>query len=629
MSELSITRKEVKKGINLSLADAIMFFVGVCAGIHSQNLLVELLSFCVLGYFFQKSLQQFYEFLAGFLLCSSLSGMLNVYQQFLLVMFFGLLVLFVRVIHASMFHAMPWILLMTGLLIALVSTSNFLTAFKAGIFAFVLMKMCSNEKILIQKEFRVSEMILSVLTLLTLIWVKPFISVQQYILMNAFVMCAAALYFDGGNAAAVFGLLILAGSNVPDLLNWLFPSAVLYFLRSMKSALLVVYPILCMVLHEHLFSGVAALFLISLIHCLPDRKDLVFLEQDNEENLLKARLRNKERLLQHHLHQFSQIFDLIADYYEESFKSEVEFLKGMSSSMSHLALNMKQCALSQEDEAYRIAELLKGYHYDISKVYVSYGDAGNLHVRILMNECNPKDIEDVILPLLQMNIDQHLKVVSCRKAQKFSGMLRIDLAGQIPYGFKAKSYRVLNEEKISGDTCGIFQHQHHTVCTISDGMGVGENAQKTSGFVTCLTQRLLSCGMPIERIVRCINELCALNEKEHFATLDFLCFDALNHRAVMAKNGAAPSYLIRGKEVLKIEGHSLPLGIVERISADCYQVEVKRKDIFLMCSDGCDEAMIQQWLECPDAEKLRKSVVKTLKECEKRDDISVIVAEIV
>jgi len=154
MSELSITGKEVKKGISLSLADAVMFFVGVCAGIHSQNLLVELLSFCVLGYFFQKSLQQFVEFLAGFLLCSSLSGILNVYQQFLLVMFFGLLVLFVRVIHASMFHAMPWILLMTGLLIALVSTSNFLTAFKAGIFAFVLMKMCSNEKILIQKEFK-------------------------------------------------------------------------------------------------------------------------------------------------------------------------------------------------------------------------------------------------------------------------------------------------------------------------------------------------------------------------------------------------------------------------------------------------------------------------------------------
>ncbi len=628
MSELSVMRKEVKKGIKVSFADAVMVFAGVCAGLHCQYLLVQLLSFCVLGYFFQKSLQQFCEFLAGFLVCAASAGIISVYQQFLLVLFFCLMVLFVRVIHASMFHAMPWIVSATGFLIALVNTSNFIMSLKAGVFAFILMRMCSSEKILIQKEFRISEMMLSVLILLWMIWLEPLISRQQWIFLNAFVMSAAALYFDGGSAAAMFGLLWLRGAQVPELLNWLFPSAMLFFLRNMKAGLLFVYPVLCVLMQETMLSAVAALFIISLILCFPERKDVQFLVYDNEDSLLKMRLRNKEHLLEHHLHQFSQIFDLIADYYESSFKSEVEFIKGMSASMSHLALNMKQCAFSQEDEAFRITELLKGYQYDINKVYVSYSDAGSIHVRILFHELNPKDAEDVILPLLQMNVNQHLKLVSCKKAQKFSGAVNVEFAGQIPYGFKAKVYQVLNEEKISGDTCAVFQHKHHTVCTISDGMGIGKNAQKTSGFVTCLTQRLLSCGMPIERVVRCINELCALNQNEHFATLDFLCFDALNHRVVMAKNGASPSYLIRGKEVMKIEGHALPLGIVEKISADCYQMDVKRKDIFLMCSDGCDEELIQKWIEIGDVEKMRKNIVKTLNECEKKDDISVIVAEV-
>lgn len=628
MSELSVTRKEVKKGIKVSFSDAVMVFAGVCAGLHSQQLLVQLLSFCVLGYFFQKSFQQFCEFLMGFLVCTSSAGMLNLYQQFLLLLFFCLMILFVRVIHASMFHAMPWIVSATGLLITLVNTSNFMMSLKAGLFAFILMKMCSSEKILIQKKFCISEMMLSVLVLIALIWIQPLISQQQWVLLNAFFMSAAALYFEGGNTAAVFGLLWLTGSQIPDFMNWLFPSAVLFFLRGMKSSLLIVYPVLCALMHESLLSAVAALFMISLLLCLPERKEVQFLEYDNDDSLLKIRLRNKEHLLEHHLHQFSQIFDLIADYYESSFPSETEFVKGMSASMSHLALNMKQCAFSQEDEAFRITELLKGYHYDVNKVYVSYSDAGSIHVRMLLNECDCKEIEDVILPLLQMNVDQHLKLISCKKAQRFSGSLRADFAGENPYGFKAKIYQVLNEEKISGDTCAVFQHKHHTICTISDGMGIGRNAQKTSGFVTCLTQRLLSCGMPIERIVRCINELCSLNQDEHFATLDFLCFDALNHRAVMAKNGAAPSYLIRGKEIMKIEGHALPLGIIEKISADCYQIEVKRKDLFVMCSDGCNEEMIQKWLECNDADKIRKSVVKTLHECEKTDDISVIVAEV-
>ncbi|MBR5207890.1 MAG: SpoIIE family protein phosphatase, partial [Erysipelotrichaceae bacterium] len=328
------------------------------------------------------------------------------------------------------------------------------------------------------------------------------------------------------------------------------------------------------------------------------------------------------------LNQFSHVFDLIADYYEDSFLREVQFIKGMSSAMSELSLTMKQCALSQEDEAVHIMELLKGYHYDVLKVYVSHSDTGCLHLVILLNDCLRKDVDDVVLPVLQMNINSNLKLISYRKAQKFSNTVRLEFSSKKPLGIKAKAYRSLDHERTSGDTCAIFQSGNHTICTISDGMGTGVQAEKTSGFVTALTQRLLVCGMPIEMIVRCINSLCSLSQKDQFATLDFLCVDALNHRVILSKNGAAPSYLIRGNETLRIEGHSLPLGIVKQISPDCFQVEVRSKDVFVMCSDGADDVMIQKWLRSRNTAELRQSIEQTLKVHDKKDDITVIVAEI-
>ena len=219
-------------------------------------------------------------------------------------------------------------------------------------------------------------------------------------------------------------------------------------------------------------------------------------------------------------------------------------------------------------------------------------------------------------------------MISYRKAQKFSSAVRLEFSTKKPLGIKARAYRSLNHELISGDTCSIFQSGNHTICTISDGMGTGKTAEKTSQFVTALTQRLLVCGMPIEMIVKCINSLCTLNRNDQYATLDFMCMDALNHRIVLSKNGAAPSYLIRGAEVIKIEGHALPLGIVKKINADCYQMDVKSKDVVVMCSDGADEAMIQNWLSCKGASELKRMVEHDLKQPNKKDDVTVIVAEI-
>ena len=523
---------------------------------------------------------------------------------------------------------MPYLVSLVSFLYALVYFSDIYAGLQYALCAFVLMKLCSSERILIRREFVISEMMMSVIMTLFLVSLQSFFSAGQMLFLVVLLMSYCAYTFHTEAWIATAGLFYLMMNQDVQLIPWMVCVCVLYFLKSMKTGLFFVFPLICLIINQSLVSGAFGVVIMVIVLNLPERSLLFFLDQHNEDHLLKLRLRNKEQLLQHHLNQFSHVFDLIADYYEESFLREVQFIKGMSSAMSELSLTMKQCALSQEDEAVHIMELLKGYRYDVLKVYVSHSDTGCLHLVILLNDCLRKDVDDVVLPVLQMNINSNLKLISYRKAQKFSNTVRLELSSKKPLGIKAKAYRSLDQERTSGDTCAIFQSGNHTICTISDGMGTGVKAEKTSGFVTALTQRLLVCGMPIEMIVRCINSLCTLSHQDQFATLDFLCVDALNHRVILSKNGAAPSYLIRGNETLKIEGHSLPLGIIKEISPDCYQVDVRSRDVLIMCSDGADERMIQKWLKTRNIAELRQSIEQTLKVHDKKDDITVIVAEI-
>ena len=628
MSEVSIIKKEVKKGLQITASDFFMLGSGLCAGLNSTESLTGLLIFCILGYFFQKSLQQFFEFLLMFLLASGLQSGALLYQNGLIVLFFGLMVLFVRIIHASMFHCMPYLVSLVSFLFSLVHFSDIYAGLQYALCGFVLMKLCSSERILIRREFVISEMMMSVIMTLFLVSLQSFFSTGQMLFLVVLLMSYCAYTFHTEAWIATAGLFYLMMNQDVQLIPWMVCVCVMYFLKSMKTGLFFVFPLICLIINQSLVSGAFGVVIMVIVLNLPERSLLFFLDQHNEDHLLKLRLRNKEQLLQHHLNQFSHVFDLIADYYEESFLREVQFIKGMSSAMSELSLTMKQCALSQEDEAVHIMELLKGYRYDVLKVYVSHSDTGCLHLVILLNDCLRKDVDDVVLPVLQMNINSNLKLISYRKAQKFSNTVRLEFSSKKPLGIKAKAYRSLDQERTSGDTCAIFQSGNHTICTISDGMGTGVQAEKTSGFVTALTQRLLVCGMPIEMIVRCINSLCTLSHQDQFATLDFLCVDALNHRVILSKNGAAPSYLIRGSETLKIEGHSLPLGIIKEISPDCYQVDVRSRDVLIMCSDGADERMIQKWLKTRNIAELRQSIEQTLKVHDKKDDITVIVAEI-
>ena len=59
--------------------------------------------------------------------------------------------------------------------------------------------------------------------------------------------------------------------------------------------------------------------------------------------------------------------------------------------------------------------------------------------------------------------------------------------------------------------------------------------------------------------------------------------------ATFYKAGASSSYLIRNNEINLIENYSLPIGIVDSINMEPYEIKVKKDDIIVMASDGIIE----------------------------------------
>lgn len=352
------------------------------------------------------------------------------------------------------------------------------------------------------------------------------------------------------------------------------------------------------------------------------------LETSNEMSYERQQLASKERLLEHQLNQFAAIFYSISQFFGRTQKSESTFLDGMAKSMEMLSTQLKQSASYAQDETTKIYNLLKGYNYSINRVHVQENAVGQKNITLHFDDCSKIDVEEVIVPLLQMVVDKNLVLLQFKHSRFLQTSVKVELCGTVPLQLKARAFKVRKMEEASGDTCAMFQYKQNTICTISDGMGSGTSAQRSSSFITQLTQRLIAAGIPVEMAVKSMNSLLRLHQEESFATLDILVFDALAKQAFLSKSGACATFLVRNHQVLKVQGESLPLGIIQQVEADCYRMDCMPEDVFVMCSDGIDETSLQKWLTEHPKEEYAEVIENELAKLEVNDDATVLLAEV-
>lgn len=207
-------------------------------------------------------------------------------------------------------------------------------------------------------------------------------------------------------------------------------------------------------------------------------------------------------------------------------------------------------------------------------------------------------------------------------------------------------YGVLYGEKSQGkeESCGdctkvVKIDDYRLMFVLSDGMGVGESAQKVGFDTLKLIEHFYKAGFSHKSIFTCISRMLALRSNENFSALDIVIVDTQKGNIDFIKQGGRESYLFTQEGTTEvIEGGTIPLGIIEECQPSVVEKSLRNGDLIVMFSDGIadrlnyadvKEIVAKSGTDNPQviAENIFSNAQK--KSEERKDDMTVIALRIV
>ena len=205
--------------------------------------------------------------------------------------------------------------------------------------------------------------------------------------------------------------------------------------------------------------------------------------------------------------------------------------------------------------------------------------------------------------------------------------------------------KIKNDSPVSGDSLlQIRLNDGKYLIALSDGMGSGPEARKSSQIAIKMLERLLMSGFDKDTSIDLINTTIMSANEEIFATLDISIIDLYNGKIEFIKNGACPTYIKNKKKVQIVKSLSLPTGILKDINLTTYDKDIEDQDILVMCSDGIldsnveyknKELWVKYVLEDIDTTNSQKIADLVLNEAVDnnygiaKDDMSIVVCKLV
>lgn len=124
---------------------------------------------------------------------------------------------------------------------------------------------------------------------------------------------------------------------------------------------------------------------------------------------------------------------------------------------------------------------------------------------------------------------------------------------------------------------------------LCDGMGTGMGASEEGRGASELLYGMLTAGFPPEHALQSLNSLLALRGRAGAVTVDLAEVRLDTGAAVLYKWGAAPSYLLRGGETVKIGTAGPPPGIRGQDAMQRQErLSLGRGEMLILLSDGVD-----------------------------------------
>lgn len=141
---------------------------------------------------------------------------------------------------------------------------------------------------------------------------------------------------------------------------------------------------------------------------------------------------------------------------------------------------------------------------------------------------------------------------------------------------------------VCGDACSAKRCEGgRLLMMLCDGMGHGLKAHEQSEKTLELLLLLLEAGYTRRQAITAVNGIMlGVEESERFSTVDLVDVDLWTGEVYGEKLGACASWVVRGSHMKKIEGSSLPLGILREAVPTAAQYRLHSGDILVLMSDG-------------------------------------------
>ncbi len=276
---------------------------------------------------------------------------------------------------------------------------------------------------------------------------------------------------------------------------------------------------------------------------------------------------------------------------EENKKNMSKQLNGVSKAIQNMAKGIEEDIANEEKyekEKAGILELLKQKGIEVEDISLKKENRFILEVycQEILETAKIETIEKIATKVLQEKIVLN-EEASVGKKLNFLSDDKYEMALGTEELTKSKS-------ELSGDSMlNIRLKDGKYLVAISDGMGTGKEAKKSSTQALRLLENLLLSGFDKNISLDLINTALMNQNSEIFATLDIAIIDLYMGTIEFIKSGACPTYIKNKKKVQIIKSNSLPAGIVGETDIQTFDKDISQGDILVMCSDGILDSNIE------------------------------------
>ena len=279
---------------------------------------------------------------------------------------------------------------------------------------------------------------------------------------------------------------------------------------------------------------------------------------------------------------------------KQNFESQ---LKGVSKAISNIAKNLDEENYAQElfdDKKEQIALLLKQKEILLQEISITKKDGGRFNVELYIEQNDRNDIKDIILNILNKVLEEKMCVIEEKSVKRENCTKYVFMSDDKYILDIGHSIAIKDNMPVSGDSIlNTKLKDGKYLIAISDGMGSGPEARKSSQIVTSMLKRLLNSGFERNTSISLINSSLLNVSDEVFATLDIAIIDLYKGTIEFIKNGACPTYIKNSKRTQVIKSRTLPTGVVKEVSADVFDKDIEENDLIVMVSDGILDSNIE------------------------------------